>query len=84
MSETAGDGVVIIRAGRLTHLRAAPPHAPTVVYEFRERPAAAGTPAHSAARPAKPRTGSTSPTCEWVNLGFNCGGAVLAWVAWGR
>ncbi len=81
--QTRGLGVVLVDFGRLTHLRRPSPGDATVVFERCVRPVR--TPpllAKSATAPrrAQPRTPQTSPATEWMNLGFNCGGAVLAWV----
>ncbi len=87
VSETRGIGVVLIEPGRLHRLRTPDPGEATVVFELRDRPR--GIPfiqkgAASAGRPAAPvaaypaRNAGTSPATEWINLGLNCGGAVLA------
>lgn len=59
----------------------------TVVYELRARPSMAmvdsrntpTTPSHPLPA-ASVRTHTTSVSAEWIGLGFNCGGAVLAWI----
>lgn len=70
--ELGGAGVVLLANGTTYRLKATPPGDMTVVFELRPSPIAA-TPAH-------PRTPATNPVHEWLSLGFNCGGAVLAWV----
>lgn len=47
------------------------------MFEVRQRPKHSGAQPHSA-RP--PRQAHTSPASEWIGLGLNCGGAVLAWI----
>lgn len=81
--QTHGLGVVLIDFGRLSHLRRPSPGDASVVFERRVRPVR--TPpllAKSVVTPrrAQPRNARTSPATEWINLGFNCGGAVLALV----
>lgn len=89
--ETRGLGVVLIDFGRVYHLRRPDPGEATVVFERRLRPIEVPLmlrrpePRPVARRPsprpaAKPRGSQSSPASEWMNLGFNCGGAVLAWV----
>lgn len=85
--ELRGSGVVLIDFGRLQRLRRAEHDVATVVFERRRRPAAvpflvATAPAPRASRPAPlaQRNANTSPATEWMNLGLNCGGAVLAWI----
>lgn len=81
--QTRGLGVVLVDFGRLNHLRHPSPGDATVVFERRVRPVKTppllAKPA-AAPRRAQPRTAQTSPATEWLNLGFNCGGAVLAFV----
>jgi hypothetical protein len=73
--ELRGMGIVVIDNGRVIRIRPPLPSiGSTVVIENRPP---VGTPG---AAQAKPRDGSTSPAMEWMGLGLNCGGAVLAWV----
>ena len=58
------------------------------MFELRDRPRGIPfiqqglTPARKpqATAPAPARTAGSSPATEWMNLGLNCGGAVLAWI----
>ncbi len=77
MPETAGLGVVLIQHGSATRVRDQGTSGATVIFEVREQ-SNASTPLPAPAPVA--RTSGTSPAMEWVSLGFNCGGAVLAWV----
>lgn len=87
--ETRGIGAVLIEAGRMHRLRTPDAGEATVVFELRDRPLGipfiqqGSAPARKAA-PASPvpatRTAGSSPATEWMNLGLNCGGAVLAWI----
>jgi hypothetical protein len=72
VAETKGAGVVFIDSSKVSRLRNPGPSGITVVYEVRPR--------GKGGAPAAKRTQGTSPTAEWVNFGFNCGGAVLTWV----
>lgn len=91
--ETQGSGVVLIDFGRLNRLRPANMGAASVVFERRVRPpsipfllarqpqlAVQSHHAEPSRNTSKARNAHTSPATEWINLGFNCGGAVLAWV----
>lgn len=91
--ETRGLGVVFMDFGRLHRLRRADAGEATVVFERRmkpfvippmlRKPEKGQTPRYpspSRQAAAKPRTSQSSPASEWINLGFNCGGAVLAWI----
>jgi len=93
--ETRGIGAVLIEGGRLHRLRAPDAGEATVVFELRDRPRGipflqAPPAAASRRAPAPPaaarsaaqvqRNAASSPATEWVNLGLNCGGAVLAWI----
>ena len=75
LPETQGLGIVSIERSLVTRVRSEGGSGATVVFELRS-PAGVktGDPAPSH------RGASTSPAMEWVSLGFNCGGAVLAWV----
>ena len=73
--ETQGLGVVSIEEATVTRIRGENGSGATVVFELRlPTSARTGDPAPSH------RGASTSPAMEWVSLGFNCGGAVLAWI----
>ena len=75
LPETQGLGIVSIERSMVTRVRGENGSGATVVFELRS-PASVrtGDPAPSH------RGASTSPAMEWVSLGFNCGGAVLAWI----
>ena len=85
--ETRGLGVVLIDGRQLCRLRPQGNSGATVVYELRARPSMAmvgsrntpTTPSHPLPA-ASVRTHTTSVSAEWIGLGFNCGGAVLAWI----
>ena len=85
--------MVLVDFGQLHRLRQPQSGEATVVFERRVKPMrvppllaraprAAPRPqaARGPARADKPRTAQSSPATEWINLGFNCGGAVLAWI----
>jgi hypothetical protein len=73
--ELHGAGIVVVIGGRPRVVRYPITQDIFVVFEFRERSGASGP-----VRPAKPLDTGSSPAREWVALGLNCGGAVLAWV----
>jgi hypothetical protein len=73
-------GVVLVQDGRVEELRAPDSGAISVVVELRPRVDTRqlyATPPQPA--PAARDSGSSAAR-EWLSLGFNCGGAVLAWV----
>ena len=73
-------GVILIQDGRVENLRAPDSDGISIVVELRPRVDAQAphlTPSTPA--PAARNSGSSAAK-EWVSLGFNCGGAVLAWV----
>lgn len=84
VAETRGAGVMFIDDGRLRRLRPADRRGVTVVYEWRPRPALfapqSALRVNTSGKASPPRDASSSPAKEWMNLGFNCGGAALAWV----
>jgi hypothetical protein len=80
VAETQGADVVLIDAGKAHRLRKTG-NPLTVVYEFRPKIALARRSEAGAAKaPPSPRTAAKSPAEEWMSLGFNCGGAALAWI----
>lgn len=92
--ETRGIGVVFIESSRLHRLRMPDAGEATMVFELRKRPRGVPFIQHPLALPGQmprpplapsapaqpPRHAASSPAVEWMNLGLNCGGAVLAWI----
>ena len=73
-------GVVLIQDGRVEQLRAPDSQGISVVVELRPRVEIQAPQTASPTPAPAPRTSGSSAAKEWVSLGFNCGGAVLAWV----
>ncbi|MEE3624579.1 hypothetical protein UCD39_11340 [Nitrospirillum sp. BR 11752] len=80
--ETQGMGVVTIHHDRVCRFRDPRGDGSIAVFEYRDSPLATFPgPLPASPHPQSvPRDGSTSPAVEWISLGLNCGGAVLAWV----
>ena len=77
VNETHGLGIALIEDMRLTRIRHQGGSGATVVFELRERRATPG-PRHVPVVPN--RSSDSSAASEWMGLGLNCGGAVLAWI----
>lgn len=77
--ETHGADVVLIEGGKAHRLRKTASHL-TVVYEFRHKAMPTSGKPTTAHATLTPRTAAKSPGEEWMSLGFNCGGAALAWI----
>lgn len=78
VSETRGMGVVLISHGQVCRFRDPHGDGSMVVFEYRDSPLA-NLPGPLSGH-GTPRNETTSPAIEWVSLGLNCGGAILAWV----
>lgn len=88
--ELRGVGVVLIDTGTLHRLRPASPGEAMVVFERRLRsqdasfapvaPVAPLTTPPRTTAAVRQRDAASSPATEWMNLGLNCGGAVLGWI----
>jgi hypothetical protein len=72
VTETRGLGVVLIKDGHVNRLRAQGASGASVVVEVRPR--------SSGASSTPERKAHSSAATEWIGLGLNCGGSVLAWI----
>ncbi len=73
-------GVILIQDGRVEQLRAPDSDGICLVVEIRPK-VQLQRPYTPPVAPAPPqRHAGSSAAKEWISLGFNCGGAVLAWV----
>lgn len=73
-------GVILVQDGRVEKLRAPGAEGISIVVEIRPKVDLQKSYTPSATPAPAARDSERSAAKEWISLGFNCGGAVLAWV----